>query len=183
MIVRRAANDSNSAVKRQVASAIEKLEHRESENKRERQSAKVLIKIGSVESADGKSRAEAIGAAAQASRKALLKIPGVALLNPTEDPTAASKRHNRPALLVQPSIRSLTSEKRGGELVASARIEFLVQRVPELSIMGKLSGNAKASSQDSTPAARAELEQAALDAAVDSALRESRQALMSASGS
>lgn len=180
--LRRAEGEPNPAAKRQILAAIEKLELREREALTERRSARILVQLGAAQWSLPGSRAEAVGAATQASRRALGRMDDVALLNPTEDAGVVSKRHKRPAVHVQPAIRGLSMVARGDEMVASAEVEFLVQRVPELAIAGKLSGTASATASAVTPAERAALEQEALAAAVESALRTSEAALVAAAG-
>lgn len=177
----RARKDESPAVRRQIESAIAKLEQRAKDAIEERRSARVLVKLASVETSESKGRPEALGTAAQASRRVLGAIPGVALLNPTEDPGTVAARHKRPAFVVHPSIRSLETVSKDGSLVSSARVEFVVQKVPELNITSTLSGDASARGDGAGSAEeRSELEASVLGAAIESALRQSGRVLLAA---
>lgn len=178
----RAREDESPAVRRQIESAIAKLEQRAREAIEERRSARVLVKVAAIETSDTSGRPEAIGTAAQTSRRVLGSIPGVALLNPSEDPGAVAARHKRPAFVVHPSIRSLETVSKDGTLVSSARVEFVVQKVPELNITSTLSGDASARGDAGAGAEeRSELEASVLGAAIESALRQGGRVLLAAS--
>jgi hypothetical protein len=178
--LRRAERDSNSAVERRIKATIEILETRLRDQITHRRNAKILVKF---ERFDSQSEsAEAVGAAAQASREALSKFPQIAVLNPTEDPQVASKRHDRPVIMMRASVRRLSATKEGSDTVISADVEFLVERFPERAIMGRLSGNASVKSNVDTSRERVKLQEEAVGAAVSSALSRSGQALLAAAG-
>lgn len=178
--LRRAQDDSNSAVERRIAATIDVLEQRLRDQITQRRNAKVLVKFDRFDSRD--ESAEAVGAAAQASREALSKFPLIALLNPTEDPQVASKRHDRPVIMMRASVRNLSATQEGSEMVISADVEFLVERFPGRAIMGRLSGNASVKSSVDSSRERVKLQEEAVGAAVSSALSQSSQALLAAAG-
>lgn len=180
--LRRAMGDKNAAVERRIAATIKALEAAQRQQLEERRNAKVLIKIQGFEGGPSSVSNEALGAVAQASRKALSGMQQVALLNASEDPQQASKRHHRPVVVMRASLNRLATAKRGSETVISANVEFLVERFPEQSILGKLSGNASAQAEASSARDRSALQQEAVAAAVQSALRRSEAALLAAAG-
>ncbi len=178
--------DENPAVRRQVESTIAALESQKKLEGAERQKATVLVKLDGVKNRMPGGAPETLGVAAQASRAALRKIPGIALLHPSEDPEQAAATHHRPVIVVMGSIHDLSSEKTGEEFIVSVKIDFVVQSMPEYNIVGKLSGRASVagdllSTRDAV--GRAKVQDAAVGAAVDSALGHSREALLAAAKS
>lgn len=174
-------NDDNAAVRRQVSTTIAKLERTQKEQVAERKKARLLVKLDGMKNRVKGGAPEAVGAAAQASRDVLRRIPGVALLHPSEDPEAAGKAHDRPVLVVQGSIKDLSAENSGKEYVATANVEFVMQSLPEYAIVGKLSGHASVTGDAAADGlARSRVQDAAVGAAVDSALARSKDALLRA---
>lgn len=178
--LRRHGDDASAAVRRRIESTISGLEKKERNQLVRRRSAKVLVKFDPFSSGD--ESPEAIGAAAQASREVLSKLTEIAVLNPSEDPQTASKRHSRPVVMVRASLRKLSATQEGGDTVVSADVEFLVERFPGRSIMGRLSGNASVKSSVDSSQERARMQEEAVGAAVTSALRSSEKALLAAGG-
>lgn len=177
--LRRHEDDESPAVRRRIESTISALEKKERSQLVERRSAKVLVKFDPFDSGESP---EAIGAAAQASREALGKLTEIAMLNPSEDPQTASKRHARPVVMVRATLRKLSATHEGSDTVISADVEFLVERFPERSIMGRLSGNASVKSSVDSTQERTRMQEEAVGAAVTSALRSSEKALLAAGG-
>lgn len=176
----RASKDSNGAVRRRVKATIASLKKEQRFQVKARRNAKVLVKIGTFKSRAHGDSSEALGAAAQASRKAISRMSQVAVLNASEDPKAAAKKHGRPVVMMRASLRHLSAARQGQNTVVSAKVEFVVEKYPEHSIMGRLSGNATAQSEVDSRRARLRLQEEAVDAAVKSALRKSESALLAA---
>ncbi len=176
--LRRAAGDKSDVVRRRLSSTIAGLERRARDQIQERRIAQVLVKFDPVRAKTDS--AEAVGAAAHASRLAMDKVPEVAVLNASEDPQTASKRFNRPVVVVRASLSKLEAVRQGQSTTIEANIEFLVEHFPSRSMVGRLSGNASISSEVASARDRAKLEEEAVDAAVKSALRGSGQALLAA---
>jgi hypothetical protein len=175
--------DDNAAVRRQVEASVATLDKLKKSDGADRAHATVLVKLDGVKNRGTSGAPETLGAAAHATREALRKMPGIALLHPSEDPAAAALTHKRPVIVVLGSIRDLSSENSGGDFVVSAKVEFVMQSMPEYTIVGKLSGRAQvAGDAGSTKDAlgRARVQEAAVGAAVDSALSKSREALLRA---
>jgi len=180
--LRRAKDDKNSAVRRRVAATIFALETQQHRQKSERREAEVLVKIEGFNSLVSGDTSAALGAAVQASRKAIKKMPSLALLNASERPEAASKRHKRPVVVVRASLKTLSTKNIGSETQVTANIEFIVERFPQRSIMGRISGNASIRAEADSLRARVKLQEEVVSAAVDSALRRSEKALLAAAG-
>ncbi len=178
--LRARSGESSAAVKRRIFVTIIELEKLQESQIAERQQAKVLVKFDGLESQAGGDSSAALGAAAQASRKLMNQDPNFAVLNPTEDPKAASLRHKLPVVLVRTSLSRLSATREGADTVVSANVEFLVEGFPERALLGKLSGNASVKSFAETSQARLELQVEAVDAAVSSALLKSGRTLLAA---
>lgn len=176
--LRRASDDKSSAVKRRILSTISGLEKRARDQIKERQVAKVLVKFDPVRARTDSP--EAVGAAAHASRLAIDGVPEVAVLNASEDPQVASKRFNRPVIVVRASLSKLSATMNGSSTTVEASVEFLVENFPSRSMVGTLSGNASVSSEVGSASDRIKLQEEAVGAAVSSALRGSGQALLAA---
>lgn len=176
--LRRANGDKSAAVKRRILAAISDLENRAQSQTEERRVAKVLVKFDPMRARTDS--AEAVGAAAHASRLAMDKVPDVAVLNASEDPKAASARFKLPVFVVRASLSKLTATKDGTSTTIEAKVEFLLEEFPSRSMVGTLSGNASVSSQVASAEDRIKLQEEAVGAAVSSALRGSGQALLAA---
>ncbi len=175
-------HDDSEAVVRQVKSALRSLSERRESDAIDRKKATIFVKLSGVQS-HTPAGAESLGIAGLASRGALGKMHGIALLYPSEDPEVAFRQHKRPVVVMTASIRELQSSKVSGEFVVSANVEFLMQAAPEFAIVGKISGTAKATGDLASTAdagGRARVQEAALGAAVESALGKGRDALLAA---
>jgi hypothetical protein len=176
--LRRASADTSPAVKRRILGTIADLEKRQKDQLAERRVAKVLVKFDPVRSRTDS--AEAVGAAAHASRLAMDNVPDVAVLNASEDPKTAAARFKIPVVLVRASLSKLAATKDGSSTTIEANVEFLVEHFPSRSMVGTLSGNASVSSEVDSAEDRLKLQEEAVGAAVKSALRGSGQALLAA---
>lgn len=176
--LRRASGDKSDVVERRILATISDLERRERNQLQERRFAKVLVKFDPVRGR--MDSAEAVGAAAHASRLAMDKVPDVALLNASEDPKAAAARFKLPVVVVRASLSKLSATMDGASTTIEAKVEFLVEQFPSRSMVGRLSGNAQVSSEVASAQERLKLQEEAVGAAVSSALRGSGQALLAA---
>jgi hypothetical protein len=176
--LRRASGDKSPAVARRVLATINDLEKRARDQTTERRIAKVLVKFDPVRTRTDS--AEAVGAAAHASRVAMGKVPDVAVLNASEDPKVAAERFKIPVVVVRTSLSKLSATKDGSSTTIEAKVEFLVEQFPSRSMVGTLSGNASVSSEVASAQDRIKLQEEAVGAAVASALRGSGQALLAA---
>ncbi|MCH2109573.1 MAG: HEAT repeat domain-containing protein [Polyangiaceae bacterium] len=173
--LRRSLSDDSLAVRQTVQTSIEKLERIQRREFRARASAAFLVKLSEVGGTHGSP--SAWGAASQASRRALERLNGVALLRPSEEALESSRRLQKPVVLLRPSIRSLTRRRQVSGYKMAAKVDFLVHEVPGMSLVGNLTGTAEAQSEEGN-LRRLELD--VVEAAVRSALGRSRPALEAA---
>lgn len=169
--------DRSSAVRAQVQAsiaALERIHHGK---------AKLLIKLGKIRDGAGVRSRAVISVLVQASRDKLGQLPGVRVLDDSADYQAAARRGDPPVVMITGRLKRLGASRQGGEIVVSAKIEYVVHRMPERSIAATVSGSASttASSADLRDRTRmAALQHAVLVAAVDSAVRRAPPALASA---
>lgn len=166
--------DASPPVRRQVREAIEALKALE-----QKENAKILIKIGSMRTATA-GASSVVPALTRASRDQLSQLPLVRVLEESEDAEAASKVHKLPLVLVTGRVQKLQVSRQGKDVTYSAKVEYVLHRMPEQAIMGKVSGSASATASEAEvrdKRKRAELRQAVLDAAVASAVRRTPAAL------
>jgi len=167
--------DRSEVVRRQVSESIASLETRMKE-------VRVLVQVGSMKdrSAAGK---KAVGVLDYASRKTLQNIPSVNVVGDSDDVMLVAKRRNLPAVMMTGSIRRLDAEGEGQSLYYTAKVEYVLHRMPGQAIAGKVSGSASAkvtSVELSDPLRRDKLRDEVLFAAVESALRRAQPALLQA---
>jgi len=118
-----------------------------------------------------------------ASRKTLQSIPTVNVVGDSDDVMSVAKRRNLPAVMMTGSIRSLDAQGEGQSLYYTAKVEYVLHKMPEQAIAGKVSGSASArvtSVELSDPNRRNRLRDEVLFAAVESALRRAQPALLQA---
>jgi len=167
--------DPSPAVRNQVRSALASLEA-----DARKHTAKVLIKLGAMRMERETSSSSVIRALTEASRDRLSELPDVRVLEEAEDVEQAAALGKLPVVLVTGRVQKLGVSRSGSDVTYSAQIEYVLHRMPEQAIMGKVSGSASATAtaqevRDSRR--RAELRQAVLDAAVASAVRRTPAAL------
>jgi hypothetical protein len=169
--------DRSDAVRAQILASITALTAEE-----RKKTAKVFVKLGSIRNGSD-TESIAVKAAVETSRAKLNELPEVWVLDENEDAEGESKTRKVPLVLVTGRIQKLNVSKQGSEIVYSAQVEYVVHRMPEQAIAGKVSGSASATLTESEAKdkdKRAELRRTVLEAAVASALRRASQALLAA---
>jgi hypothetical protein len=168
--------DRSPAVRRQVRDALDYLEARLRE-------MKVVVKIGKIRNSTTVNSPAAVDTLAQASRRTLGSLDAVGVVGESQDVNEVAKRRKLPALLLTGSIRKMGVEKSGGSLIYSAKVEYVLHRMPAQAIAGRMSGSAStraSAAEASDGRRRAELRDAVLEAAAQSALKRAKPALIAA---
>jgi hypothetical protein len=166
--------DASPAVRRQIRQAIATLEA-----VAQKDNAKVLIKLGVMRTATA-GASSVVPALTRASRNQLSQLPQVRVLDESEDAETVSNGRKLPLVLVTGRVQKLQVSRQGKDVTYSAKVEYVLHRMPEQAIMGKVSGSASATASEAEvrdKRKRAELRQAVLDAAVASAVRRTPAAL------
>ena len=142
-----------------------------------------LIALGKLENRSGVTAPEVITALKVATRAKMGAVPGIEVLTDGSDISAASKSRNLPGFTVDGSLTELAKKQSPGGVSYSARVEYLIRKMPEQSLKGTMSGNAQAQADTKEIHGQTELAQLQVDAvgaAIDSALRGASPALEAA---
>ena len=142
-----------------------------------------LIALGRLENRSGVTSAEVAKALNAATRAKMAVLPGIEVVTDGTDIAAASKSRNLPAFTVDGSLTELAKKQSPGGVSYSARVEYLIRKMPEQSLKGTMSGNAQAQADTKEIHGQTELAQLQVDAvgaAIDSALRGASPALEAA---
>jgi hypothetical protein len=136
--------------------------------------ARFLVAVGKVENKSG-STADKIGAALKAStRTRMAQVPGVEVLADGTDVGAEGKSRNLPAFAVDASITRLDKQQGADNIGYSAKVEYVLRRMPDQKLSGSMRGSAAAfadAKQVRGPDDLVDLQIEALAAAVDAALK------------
>lgn len=142
-----------------------------------------LVSLGKLENRSGVTGPEVATALKVATRAKMAAVPGIEVLTDGADISAASKSRNLPAFTVDGSLTELAKKQSPGGVSYSARVEYLIRKMPEQSLKGTMSGNAQAQADSKEIRGQTELAQLQIDAvgaAIDSALRGASPALEAA---
>lgn len=174
------AKDSSPAVRSQIKSTILALKKKAKRNGSG--SAEILIEIGPMSNGVSGSKT-LVWHFKQTSRSKLREIPGVEVLDDGVDSKAQGSKRRLPVVKVSGKLRKLKRSKEGKDVVYSARVEFVVHKMPGNAIKGTVSGSARA--RTSARGAKnkrklAQLRREAIAAAVSSALRRAPEAIRAA---
>ncbi|MFZ5893770.1 MAG: HEAT repeat domain-containing protein [Myxococcota bacterium] len=169
------SSDASSQVRAEVKSALAKLEPKPSNGEEPR---RIVVKLGGVHNGTRvKSPAVERDVLAE-SKKKLDELPGVAVV------VSEGQAVSEPATVkVTPSIQKLAAAREGDSIVYSARVEYILQAMPEETILARLSGSASASATEEEAQDRvaiARLRRDVLNAAIQSALKGAPGALVAA---
>jgi hypothetical protein len=143
--------------------------------------AKMLLKIGSFKTDPEFERLT--DTLESASRQGLGELPGVRLLEESEDADAAAKKRRPPVVLLTGKLAELGQKDEGEEVLISAKVEYFLHRMPGQSIAAVVSGVATARVapiQMKKKRLRERLERALVAAAVESAVKRTPPALKAA---
>jgi hypothetical protein len=142
---------------------------------------KMLLKLGSLKTDPEFERLN--DALASASRQALSDIPGVRILEESEDAAAAVAKRKPPVVLITGKLAEIGQREDGEEVLISAKVEYFVHRMPGESIAAVVSGVATARVapiQMQKRRLRERLERSLVAAAVESAAKRTPPALKAA---
>jgi hypothetical protein len=112
----------------------------------------------------------AFKAAAQEKLKA---VPGVELLGDASDVASEAKKRNLPGVVLDGNLTKLAKSTSGGDVGYTAKVEFIVRKVPEQALKATVGGEANASATASACGDKelSQLQVDAVTAATQSALK------------
>jgi hypothetical protein len=182
--LRKAAKDPSSAVRAQIQSTVTALE---SVAKKKAMKPEVVVQMGTIVLGKPVARGKEVEAdARRASRERLADLPGVLVDDDEPTPRKPAKKQKSaskvPVVMVTGRVRELQHTRQGDNLTCSASIEFVMHKMPGRSISSVVRGSARASSQTSgnDRADMDDLRRSALEAAIESALRNAPEAIRAA---
>jgi hypothetical protein len=135
---------------------------------------KFLVSVGKIENKSGVSAATLTPALKASTRSRVAQVPGVELLDEGADPGAAARSRNLPAFTLDASLTQLSKRQGSDGVGYSARVEYLIRKMPDQALKGTMAGAAAAvadASQVRGPTELGQLQLEALAAAVDAALK------------
>jgi len=173
------AGESAAPVKSQIASSVQRIQ------KQAAAKVKFLVSLGKFENRSGVKDTAIGGVLRDQTRARVSQVPGVELLAEGADMAATAKSRKLPAFTLDGSLLQLAKGQSGPDVTYSAKVEYLIRKMPEQSLKGSMSGAAKALADAKAvrgPGEHAALQRDAVAGAVESALRGASPALEAASG-
>jgi hypothetical protein len=176
------ARESTASVKAQFESTLRKLAGAGSSGSVGR--PKFLVALGRIDIRSGVGATGITSANLKATtRSKMAQVPGVEMLADGADAGVASKSRGLPTFTLDGSLTKLAKGQNSSGVSYSARVEFLIRKMPEQAIKGTMSGAAQAEADPREIRGQRELDQLqsdAVSAAVESALRNAPPALEAA---
>jgi HEAT repeat protein len=166
----RASNDASASVRAQVRTSLATLRRG---NVGPWQNAHYVVQLGEMKNRSGVRGEQPSGILRSATHSRAAALPGVVVADSPDALAEAANRH-LPVLALDGAIQRLTQGQRDNDLLVGAQVEFSVRRIPEQSLKGTLSGSATSIGSVSAlanPNVIAELQNQAIEGAVESALR------------
>jgi HEAT repeat protein len=166
--------ESEAAVRREIEAAILKI-------RAQSPKAKVLVQMGRLENKSGNPK---LGPAFQKiARDELSRLPGVELLGEQADAALESKRRRLPTVALDGRLVQVQKAQSAREIGYSAKVEFLIRKLPDQALKGTVRGDARASTDPRAVKSASEhalLQEDAVVAAVQSAFKGAPVALEAA---
>jgi hypothetical protein len=172
--LRRALKDDSPAVRAQAQSAIDALSGASDAAETARHK-EIVVELGEVKNATSSGKADkSLDRDLQfQSQRALQRLPGVRVVS--------NKNQERPEVMLTGKLHELKQTRDGNSVVCDAQVEYILHQMPGRAIRGRVSGSAKvrdSASILSNKRALAELRQSALEAAIDSAMKRAKEAML-----
>jgi hypothetical protein len=166
----RAANDASPSVRAQVKTSIASLQKTAAGPW---QNAHFVVQLGDMKNRTGVRGDQPSSVLRTAARAHAAALPGAVMADTPEMLVEAANRHV-PVLALDGAVERLSQGQKDSDLLVVAQVEFSLRRVPEQSLKGTLTGSATSigsMSALSNPAFVAQLQNQAIDGAVESAMR------------
>ena len=162
-----AGRESTASVKSAMQAAVRKLSRGSAK-------ARFLVAVGTIKNESGVSGPKIASMLKSSARSKAAQVPGVELLADGSDLGAASRSRGLPAFAIDGKLVKLSRSDSSGEVGFSAKVEFLVRKVPEQALKGTMRGSATALGGvrvGARPDQIARLQIEAVSAAVESAMK------------
>jgi hypothetical protein len=136
--------------------------------------ARFLVALGRLENKSGLAVDKLAPALKSNTRSRMSQVPGVEVLADGTDPGVEGKSRNLPAFTVDGSLTKLDKQQGSDNVGYSARVEYVIRKMPEAKLSGTMRGSAAAfadAKEVRGPDELAQLQIDALAAAVEAALK------------
>ncbi len=176
------AAEATPGVKAQIEQTIQRLSSSASPS-RPAGKAKFLVSVGKVENKSSVSDSTIPGTLRGAARSRIAAVPGVELLAEGADASAEGKSRGLPTFTLDSSLTQLAKRTGRDGIGYSARVEFVIRRMPDQVLKGTMAGTAQALADAAQVRGQNELVQLqndAIGAAVDTALQSAGKTLEAA---
>jgi hypothetical protein len=168
----RHASDASASVRAQIQTSLSALRKR---TQGPWENAHYVVQLGDMKNGTGIRGEQPSGVLRSAARAHAAALPGAVVADgPNPELLALAAQKHVPVLALDGSLQRLTRGQKDADLLVMAQVEFSLRRVPEQSLKGTLSGSATSigsSSALANPAVVVQLENQAIDGAVESAMR------------
>jgi len=171
------AREKDASIKAQMETALQKIQ-------KPKIQAKYLVKLGKVENKSSVSQDSLTKLLKTHSEKQMGAVAGVEVV--TEgDLAATAKSRNLPAFLLDGALKELAEDKSKDGVGVSAKVEYVIRKIPDQALKGSMTGSAKAIGDPAqikrVTGAMAQLQNDAIEGAVESACKGLGTALDAAS--
>lgn len=183
--LRRAEQDSSAPVVAQIRSTIQTLRARNAAassrpDLNSERAPRVLVQVGKVRNATPRPVRGLVRDFKRRSEEQLQALSGVEVLPAKEDSAATAKRLNVPVVMLTGHLKQLQQTEEDGNVVYAARVEYVLFRMPGNNLRAVISGTAKVKGSDLEDAQPSLVRLEAINAAIDSAMKRAREALVAA---
>lgn len=171
--LQRHADDASASVRAQIQTSVAALRKG---SQGSWQNARYVVQLGNMKNGAGIRGEQPSGVLRSAARAHAAALPGAVVTDgPSPELLVEAAHRHVPVLALDGSIQRLTRGQKDRDLLVMAEVEFSLRRVPEQSLKGTLSGSATSIGSTSAlanPAIVLQLENQAIDGAVESAMRD-----------
>jgi HEAT repeat protein len=171
--LQRHADDASASVRAQIQASVAALRKG---SQGSWQNARYVVQLGNMKNGAGIRGEQPSGVLRSAARAHAAALPGAVVTDgPSPELLVEAAHRHVPVLALDGSIQRLTRGQKDRDLLVMAEVEFSLRRMPEQSLKGTLSGSATSIGSTSAlanPASVLQLENQAIDGAVESAMRD-----------
>jgi hypothetical protein len=178
-----AASESTASVKAQMDTTLARLASAGSTNSKPATKPKFLVSLGKIENKTAIKDGTIVTTLRQNTRQKMAQVPGIEVLADGADASSEGKSRGLPAFTLDGTVVKLAKKQSATDVTFSARVEYLIRKMPDQALKGTMSGAAEAAADVRMVKGQNEMSQLQVDAvaaAVDSAMRGATPALEAA---
>lgn len=169
--------DSSRAVRTQIAATLTSLRAVSKVT-----TPKMIVKLGKMRQAKSVHARKLLRELEKSSREKFGQLPGVKVVDASASASEMTAKGKKlPMVMVTGHLRKLNASREGSEIVYSARVEYILHKMPGQSIAGTVSGSASTKTSRADARRRSvQLKRMVLAAAIESAVKRAPEALAAA---